>query len=47
VAYHGLSAMVVTKKQHKFGSATDESVLPPKTNGKNCIGTTNFISGLP
>jgi hypothetical protein len=22
--------MVVTKKQHKFGSATEESVLPPK-----------------
>jgi hypothetical protein len=36
--------MVVTKKQHKFGSATEESVLPPKTNDKNCIGTMNFIS---
>jgi hypothetical protein len=39
--------MVVTKKQHKFGSATEESVLPPKTNNKNCIGTMNFISVLP
>jgi hypothetical protein len=39
--------MVVTKKQHKFGSATEESVLPPKTNDKNCIGTMNFISGSP
>jgi hypothetical protein len=39
--------MVVTKKQHKFGSATEESVLPPKTNDKNCIGTMNFISVLP
>ena len=46
-AYHGLSAMVVTKKQHNFGSATEESVLPPKTNDKNCIGTMNFISVLP
>ena len=34
--------MVVTKKQHKFESATEESVLPPKTNDKNCIGTMNF-----
>jgi len=47
VAYHGLSAMVLTKKQHKFGSATEESVLPPKTNDKNCIGTMNFISVSP
>jgi hypothetical protein len=39
--------MVVTKKQHKFESATEESVLPPKTNNKNCIGTMNFISVLP
>jgi hypothetical protein len=39
--------MVVTKKQHKFGPATEESVLPPKTNNKNCIGTMNFISVLP
>jgi hypothetical protein len=39
--------MVVTKKQHKFGSATEESELPPKTNDKNCIGTMNFISVLP
>jgi hypothetical protein len=39
--------MVVTKKQPKFGSATEELVLPPKTNDKNCIGTMNFISGLP
>jgi hypothetical protein len=38
--------MGVTKKQHKFGSATEESVLPPKTNDKNCIGTMNFISVL-
>ena len=38
--------MVVTKKQHKFGSATEESVLPPKTNDKNSIGTMNFISVL-
>jgi hypothetical protein len=37
VAYHGLSAMVVTKKQQKIGSATEKSVLPPKTNNKNCI----------
>jgi hypothetical protein len=36
--------MVVTKKQLKFGSATEESVLPPKTNDNNCIGTMNFIS---
>jgi hypothetical protein len=39
--------MVVTKKQHKIGSATEESVLPPKTNDKNCIDTMNFISGSP
>jgi hypothetical protein len=39
--------MVVTKKQRKFGSAIEESVLPPKTNDKNCIGTMNFINGLP
>jgi hypothetical protein len=39
--------MVVTKKQHKFGSATEESVLPPKTNDKKCIGTMNFISVSP
>jgi hypothetical protein len=39
--------MVVTNKQRKFGSATEESVLPLKTNDKNCIGTMNFISGLP
>jgi hypothetical protein len=39
--------MVITKKQHKFGSATEESVLPPKTSDKNCIGTMNFISFLP
>jgi hypothetical protein len=39
--------MVVTKKQHKFGSATEESVLPPKTNDKNGIGTMNYISVLP
>jgi hypothetical protein len=39
--------MVVIKKQHKFGSATEESVLPPKTNDKNCIGTMNFISISP
>jgi hypothetical protein len=39
--------MVVIKKQRKFGSATEESVLPPKTNDKNCIGTMNFISGSP
>jgi hypothetical protein len=39
--------MVVTKKERKFGSGTEESVLPPKTNGKNCIGTMNFISILP
>ena len=39
--------MVITKKQRKFGSATEESVLPPKTNNKNCISTMNFISGLP
>jgi hypothetical protein len=39
--------MVITKKQHTFGSATEESVLPPKTNDKNCIGTMNFISVLP
>jgi hypothetical protein len=39
--------MVVTKKQHKFGSATEESVLPPKTNNNNCISTMNFISVLP
>ena len=24
-----------------------QSVLPPKTNDKNCIGTMNFISVLP
>jgi hypothetical protein len=49
VAYQGLFAMVVTKKQHKFGSATEESVLLPKTNDKNCIGigTINFIPVLP
>jgi hypothetical protein len=39
--------MVVIKKQHKFGSATEESVLPPKTNDKNCIGTMKFISVSP
>ena len=39
--------MVVTKKQHKFGAATEESVFPPKTNGKNGIGTMNFISVSP
>jgi hypothetical protein len=39
--------MVVTKKQRKFGSATEESVLPPKTNDKHCIGTMNFIFVLP
>jgi hypothetical protein len=39
--------MVITKKQHKFGSATEESVLPPKTNDKNGIGTMNFISVSP
>jgi hypothetical protein len=39
--------MVVTKKQHKFGSATEESVLPPITNDKNCIGTMNFIPVFP
>ena len=38
--------MVVTKKQHKFGSATEESVLPPKTND-NGIGTMSFISVSP
>ena len=38
--------MVNTKKEHKFGSATEESVLPPKTNDKNGIGTMNFISVL-
>jgi hypothetical protein len=36
--------MVITKKQHKFSSDTEESVLPPKTSDKNCIGTMNFIS---
>jgi hypothetical protein len=39
--------MVVTKKQHKFESATEDSVRPPKTNDKNCIGTMYFISFLP
>jgi hypothetical protein len=39
--------MVVTKKLHKFGSDTEESVLPPKTNDKNGIGTMNFISVSP
>jgi hypothetical protein len=39
--------MAVTKKQHKFGSATEESVLPPKTNDKNSIGTMNFIYVSP
>jgi hypothetical protein len=39
--------MVFTKKQSKFGSATEESVLPPKTNSKNCISTMNFTSGSP
>jgi hypothetical protein len=39
--------MVVTKKQHKFGSAKEESVLPPNTNDKNGIGTMNFISVSP
>jgi len=39
--------MVVTKKLHKFGSATEESVLPPKTNDKNGFGTMNFISVSP
>jgi hypothetical protein len=39
--------MVITKKQHKFCSATEESVLPPKTNDKNGIGTMNFISFSP
>ena len=37
----------VAKKQRKFGSATEESVLPPKTSDKNCIGTMNFISCSP
>ncbi len=44
---HGFSAKVVTKNQHKFGSATEESVLPPKTNNKNGIGIMNFISVSP
>jgi hypothetical protein len=39
--------MVVTKKQRKLGSDAEESVLPPKTNDKNCIGTMHFISVLP
>jgi hypothetical protein len=39
--------MVITKKKLKFGSATEELVLPPNTNDKNCIGTMNFISVLP
>jgi hypothetical protein len=39
--------MVVTKKQHKFGSATEESVLPPNANDKNYFGTMNFISASP
>jgi hypothetical protein len=39
--------MVVTKKHLKFGSVTEESVLPPKTNDKNGINTMNFISVLP
>ena len=39
--------MVVTKKQHKFGSATEDLVIPPKTNDKNCIGTMNFIYSSP
>jgi hypothetical protein len=47
VAYHGFSAMVVTQKQHKFGSTTEESVLPPITNDKNGIDTMDFISVSP
>ena len=39
--------MVVTKIQHKFSSVTEESVLPPKTNNKNYMGTMNFISASP
>jgi len=35
--------MVVTKKHLKFGSATEESVLPPKTNDKNGISTMNEL----
>ncbi len=39
--------MVVTKKQRTFGSDTEESVLHPKTNAKNGIGTMIFISVSP
>jgi hypothetical protein len=39
--------MVVTNKKCKFGSATKESVLPPKTDNKKGIGTMNFISISP
>jgi hypothetical protein len=39
--------MVISEKQHKFCSATEESVLPPKTKDKNDIDTMNFISVLP
>jgi hypothetical protein len=42
-----LSAMVITPKTNKFNLATEESVFPPKTNDKNCIGTIHFISVLP
>lgn len=31
----------------KIGSATEESVLPPKTNNKTCIGTMHFIFVSP
>jgi hypothetical protein len=34
------------QKTNKFNPATEESVFPPKTNDKNCIGTINFISVL-
>ena len=35
------------KNNTKLGSATEESVLPPKTNNKTCISTMHFIIVLP
>jgi hypothetical protein len=37
MAYYGLSAMVVTKKQHKFGHATEELVVSPKINDNTAL----------
>jgi hypothetical protein len=47
VAYHGFSAMVVTKKHNNSGPATEESVLHRKNQQQQSTAIMNFFSVCP